>query len=44
MKASISLEKGRIKIKGKGKRVIIPLDPGKGKAWEEADDDNVDAR
>jgi len=44
MKASISLEKGRIKIKGKGKRVIIPLDPVKGKAWEEADDDDVDAR
>ena len=43
MKASISLEKGRIKIKGKGKRVIIPLDPVKGKAWEEADDDDVDA-
>lgn len=44
MKASISLEKGRIKINGKGKRVIIPLDPVKGKSWEEADDDNLDAR
>ena len=44
MKASISLEKGRIKIKGKGKRVIIPLDPAKGKAWEEVDDTNIDAR
>jgi len=44
MKASISLEKGRIKIKGKGKRVIIPLDLEKGKSWEEADDDDVDAR
>jgi len=44
MKASISLEKGRIKIKGKGKRVIIPLDPVKGRAWEEPDDDDVDAR
>lgn len=44
MKASISLEKGRIKIKGKGKRVIIPLDPAKRKAWEEADDIDVDAR
>jgi len=38
------LEKGRIKIKGKGKRVIIPLDPAKGKAWEKADDADVDAR
>ena len=44
MKASISMEKGRIKIKGKGKRVIIPLDLVKGKAWEEEDDDDVDAR
>lgn len=44
MKASIFLEKDRIKIKGKGKRVIIPLDPTKGKAWEEANDDDVDAR
>jgi len=44
MKASISLEKGRIKIKGKGKRVIIPLDPVKRKAWEEVDDDDVNAR
>lgn len=44
MKESISLEKGRIKIKRKGKRVIIPLDPEKGKAWEEADDDDVDAQ
>jgi len=43
MKASISLEKGRIKIKGKGKRVIIPLDHVKGKSWEEVDDDDVDA-
>lgn len=43
MKASISLEKGRIKIKGKGRRMIIPLDPVKGKYWEEVDDDDVDA-
>lgn len=43
LKASISLEKGRIKIKGKGKRVIIPLDPVKGRPWEEPDDDDVDA-
>ena len=44
MKASISLEKGWIKIKGKGKRVIIPLDLVKGRDWEEPDDDGVDAR
>ena len=44
MKASISLEKGRIKIKGKGKRVIIPLDPVEGRAWEEPDDDDFNAQ
>lgn len=44
MKASISLEKGRIKIKGKGKRVIIPLDPIKEKGWEEMDDDDINTR
>lgn len=29
MKASISLDKDRLKIKGKGKKIIVPLDHGK---------------
>ena len=38
MKANISLEKDRIKLKGQGKKVIIPLDPEEGESWEELDD------
>ena len=38
MKANISLEKDRIKIKGQGKKIIIPLDPKEGTPWEEPDD------
>ena len=38
MKANISLEKYRIKLKGQGKKVIIPLDPKEGAPWEEPDD------
>lgn len=30
MKANISLEKDRIKLKGQGKKIIIPLDPKEG--------------
>lgn len=30
MKANISLEKDRIKLKGQGKKAIIPLDPKEG--------------
>lgn len=30
LKANISLKKDRIKLKGKGKKVIIPLDPKEG--------------
>ena len=30
MKANISLEKNSIKLKGQGKKVIIPLDPKEG--------------
>ena len=37
-KANISLEKDRSKLKGKGKKVIIPLDPKEGAPWEEPDD------
>ena len=33
MKANISLEKDKIKLKGQGKKIIIPLDPTKGVSW-----------
>ena len=38
MKANISLEKDKIKLKGQEKKVIIPLDPKEGEPWEEPDD------
>ena len=38
MKANISLEKDRIKLKGHDKKVIIPLDHKEGAPWEEPDD------
>ena len=43
MKANIWLEKDRIKLKGQGKKIIIPLDPKEGTPWEDPDDteDNV---
>ena len=44
MKANISLEKDRIKLKGQGKKVIIPLDPKEGAPWEEPDDLEVKVR
>ena len=44
MKANISLEKDKIKLKGEGKKVIIPLDPKEGAAWEEPDDSEEKVR
>lgn len=38
MKANISIEKYRIKLKGKGKKIVIPLDPSEGKPWDEPND------
>ena len=38
MKENISLEKYKIKLKGKGKNIVIPIDPKEGKPWEELDD------
>ena len=38
MKANISLEKDRIKLKGQGKKSIIPLDPKEGTPSEESND------
>ena len=42
MKAIISLDKDSLKIKGKGKNIIIPLDPRYGITWEEPNDDGLD--
>lgn len=44
MKANISLNKDRKKIKGKGKKVIISLDLREGRPWDEPDDDDGDVR
>ena len=44
VKANISLEKDRIKIKGQGKKVIIPLDSKEGAPWEELDDSEAKVR
>ena len=44
MKANILLEKDRIKLKGQGKKVIIPLDPKEGAPWEEPDDSEAKGR
>ena len=44
MKANISLEKDRNKLKGQGKNVIIPLDPKEGAPWEESDDSEAKLR
>ena len=44
MKANISLEKDRIKLKGQGKKVIVPLDPKEGAQWEESDDSEAKVR
>ena len=44
MKANISLEKDRIKLKGQGKKVIIPLDPKEGATWEELDNSETKVR
>jgi len=35
MKENISLEKYRIKLKGDGRKIIIPLDLKEGKPWIE---------
>ena len=44
MKANISLEKDRIKLKGQGKKVIIPLDPKEGAPWEEPNDSEAEVK
>ena len=42
MKASISLDKERIKLKGNGQKVIVPIHPSQGEPWIEPIDEEVD--
>ena len=42
MKALISLDKEKIKIKGNGKKVIVPIHPSQGEPWIEPIDEEVD--
>ena len=41
MKASISLDKERIKFKGNGHKVIVPIHPSQGEPWTEPIDEEV---
>ena len=42
MKASISLDKERIKLKGNVKKVIVPIHPSQGEPWTEPIDEEVE--
>ena len=42
MKALISLDKERIKLKGNGQKVIVPIHPSQGEPWIEPIDEEVD--
>ena len=44
MKASISLDKERIKLKGNGKKVIVPIHPSQVEPWIEPIDEEFDVR
>ena len=44
MKASISLDKERIKLKGNGKKIIVPKHPSQGEPWTKPIDEDVDVR
>ena len=44
MKASISLDKERIKLKGNGQKVIVPTHPSQGEPWTEPIDEEVNVR
>lgn len=44
MKANISLEKDRVKLKGNGRKIIIPLDPSERKPWSEPLDEDHEVR
>ena len=42
MKASISLDKEHVKLKGNTQKVIIPIHPSQGEPWTEPIDEEVD--
>ena len=44
MKGSISLDKERIKLKGNGQKVIVPIHPSQGEPWTKLIDEEVDVR
>ena len=44
MKASISLDKERIKLKGNRQKVIVPIHPSQGEPWTKPTDEEVDIR
>ena len=44
MKASILLDKERIKLKGNGQKVIVPIHPSQGESWTKPIDGDVDTR
>ena len=44
MKASISLDKERIKLKGNEQKVIVCIHPSQGEPWTEPIDEEVDIR
>ena len=44
MKASISLDKERIKLKGNEQKFIVPIHPSQGEPWTEPIDEEVDIR
>ena len=44
MKALISLDKERIKLKGNGKKFIVPFHPSQGEPWTKRIDEEVDIR
>ena len=41
MKASISLDKERIKLKGNGQKFIVPIHPSQGEPWTKPMDEEV---
>ena len=44
MKASISLDKERIKLKGNGQKVIVSIHPSQGEPWTKPIDEEVDVQ
>ena len=44
MKASISLDKETIKLKGNGQKVIVPIHPSQGEPWNKPIDEEFNVR